>query len=78
MDMLEVIYARRSVRAYAQTPVDRPLIEELLGCAVQAPDLASKDGRNGDGTVRATNCPLIRESGSQVSSVRRGGRDYFV
>jgi nitroreductase len=37
MDMLEVIYARRSVRAYAQTPVDRSLIEELLACAVQAP-----------------------------------------
>ena len=37
MELTKAVYSRRSVRAYAPTPVERPLIEELLASAVQAP-----------------------------------------
>jgi nitroreductase len=37
MELMEAIYSRRSVRAYAPTPVERSVIEELLSAAVQAP-----------------------------------------
>lgn len=37
MELKEAIHGRRSVRAYAPTPVDRSLIEALMNAAVQAP-----------------------------------------
>lgn len=37
MDALEAMHTRRSIRAYEPQPVPRPLIEELLWAAVQAP-----------------------------------------
>ena len=37
MDVIEAIHDRRSIRAYAVDSVPRPLIEELLWAAVQAP-----------------------------------------
>ncbi len=37
MNLMEAIYARRSVRSYAATTVDRRTIEQLLQAAVQAP-----------------------------------------
>ena len=37
MNLMNVIYARHSVRSYAETPVERAVIEQLLQAAVQAP-----------------------------------------
>lgn len=37
MDVMEAIYWRRSIRDYEKRGLDRPLIEELLNAAVQAP-----------------------------------------
>jgi nitroreductase len=37
MDVMDAIYGRRSVRAYTDKPLDRNVIEDLLGAAVQAP-----------------------------------------
>ena len=37
MEVMEAIYGRRSVRAYRDEPLERPLVEELLRAAVQAP-----------------------------------------
>lgn len=37
MDIKEVIYTRRSVRAYQKRPVDKATIEQLIDAAVQAP-----------------------------------------
>jgi nitroreductase len=38
MELLAAIASRRSVRAYAPRPVDRPTIERLIGTAVLAPN----------------------------------------
>lgn len=37
MNVMEALAARRSVRAYADKPVPREVLEQLLGAAVQAP-----------------------------------------
>ena len=37
MDVFEAIHSRRSIRRYRPDPVPRPLLEELLYAAVQAP-----------------------------------------
>jgi nitroreductase len=37
MDVMDAIYGRRSVRAYADKHLNHKLIEDLLGAAVQAP-----------------------------------------
>lgn len=37
MDIKDVIYTRRSIRAYQNKPVDRSLVQQLLEAAVQAP-----------------------------------------
>ena len=37
MDAIEAIHQRRSIRVYAESPVPRALIEDLLWAAVQAP-----------------------------------------
>ena len=37
MDTIEAIHTRRSVRAYRPEPVPRPLIEDLIWAAAQAP-----------------------------------------
>ena len=37
MDAIEAIHTRRSIRAYTERPVDRPLIEHLIWDAAQAP-----------------------------------------
>lgn len=37
MGVMEAIYWRRSIRDYEKRGLDRPLIEELLNAAVQAP-----------------------------------------
>lgn len=37
MDIKDVIYTRRSIRAYQNKPVDRSLVRQLLEAAVQAP-----------------------------------------
>lgn len=37
MDLKEAIATRRSIRAYQSKPVDREIIRQLLGAAVQAP-----------------------------------------
>jgi nitroreductase len=37
MDAIEAIHGRRSIRAYRAEPVERPLIEDLLWAAAQAP-----------------------------------------
>lgn len=37
MNAVEAIHARRSIRSYRPDPVPRPLIEDLLWAAVQAP-----------------------------------------
>ncbi len=37
MDVIECMHGRRSIRAYGAAPVARPLIEEILWAAVQAP-----------------------------------------
>ena len=37
MDLIEAIYARRSVRRYQARPVEQPVLEELLRAAAQAP-----------------------------------------
>ncbi len=37
MKLMDAIYTRHSVRSYAETPVERTAIEQLLQAAVQAP-----------------------------------------
>jgi len=37
MELMEAIRGRRSVRAFAATPLDRAVVEQLLDAAVQAP-----------------------------------------
>lgn len=37
MELKEVIYTRRSIRAYQDKPVDRELIQQIIDAAVQAP-----------------------------------------
>jgi nitroreductase len=37
MDVIEAIHGRRSIRAYRPAPVERPLIEDLIWAAAQAP-----------------------------------------
>lgn len=42
LDVLEAIYGRRAVRAYAPRPVERAAIERLLDAAVQAPSAVNQ------------------------------------
>lgn len=37
MDLKEVLYTRRSIRAYQDKPLDRATIEQLIDAAIQAP-----------------------------------------
>jgi len=37
MDIKEAVYTRRSIRAYQDKQVDKAILEELIGAAVQAP-----------------------------------------
>jgi nitroreductase len=37
MDLKEAIYTRRSIRAYQDKPVDKPIVQQLIEAAVQAP-----------------------------------------
>lgn len=37
MELLEAIYSRRAVRAFAQAPVDRVTLRKLIEAAIQAP-----------------------------------------
>ena len=37
MDVVEAIYGRRSIRSYAQRPVEQDLIEAIILDAAQAP-----------------------------------------